>query len=457
MSSFSNAQNLNWCSIDYSSKKSVSRLDALKITPTEQRPTTPAIWSDDYKLNNAVVTNPKLPDYPPFTKENSASSSNIATSGESGSDDTYERDNTSDDKTIADYEEEEEEMEDDFDYVINDKEEEEYIKTSSTTAWSNTLSESGQHEMKLGGWEAATNNHWNTTSTPTLPFKSNNATPKPFSFTAAQQQQQQTSGAWSNYSEETYSDRWNQKDLEKPYAVKSKKNMKLAYNGNSPAVTESEGWGDCNNIIPWEDAEKQGFVKEVLEEQKSTTYWKQEDNGWIPLSGENTDVPMQDQVNHSRPTRRDRESRAISVTSSDEEYPAFIDGTNTSNLIQSSPPLMSFSALKEDVQGTSRSNRTSGYRHIVPSTKNTRISRPRSDSVVSSDASVTWNEKESVTIKVHDDQEKPSMRNVQPAPRDQSKWVNAKDWENRKDVSTTTIVTTKSSWQNEFDTEGRPL
>lgn len=492
--------------IAHTPQHSAGRLASLKMPANDQRPTTPAIWSNDYKLNNNInAISLKHPIFAPSIEENLASSSsNIVTSEDSGSDnmdDVEERDNISDNKTLDGYDE------DDFGYVNNhdddaaddeDDEEEEYVKSSnvptnttapnnvssssssSSAVWDNATLEPVSHEINLGGWGSGTNDAWSSVATPNPSFTTKDIALKRISFddlTKQQPQQQeqhqqskpqeqQNGGIWNGFTEESYRDRWNQTVLEvNPHARSARKNNRITRNGNNVAVIESEGWGSCNNYIPWEDVKQQGYVKEVLEEQKATPYWCPDGARWVVASEEasNGGASIQGQVADSRPHRPSghrRRARAASNTSDDEDYPPLVGGT-TPGAIQGSPPL-SFSAFRENVHNSIKVNQNSNSsnKHATPPPGNTRIAHSRSDSTVSSDGSISWHDRDNVVIKVHSHQEKPLVKKAQPEQREQSKWTSATDWKARKEASTTTVketttTITKSSWQDNFDPEGK--
>ncbi|KAG2193999.1 hypothetical protein INT47_005001 [Mucor saturninus] len=385
--------------------KPSNRVFALKGQASNMRPTTPALWSQDLEHNDV--------------NENYE---------ESGSDETNSNGNEEEDQTDDSRDDSRDESRD-----VTEEDEEEYEtlshltntdsnKWASNPAVSNTGSEI---KTTLGGWGSSTTEPWD-------PNPKNHhhitavRTPSP---PVVQEQRKSRTHVWAGFTAEKYNDEWQQNSLTVNNTKVTPKRSTNHYR-NSPAVAESDGWGSTDKYVPWHNVKEQGFVAEVIEEQKKTSYWNGEE--YINL-------------NSSNGPSNDYDNDTTVVGSSGNTTPG-------------SPPML-FSDLANNINTSSTRNPISK----VDNRKN--IPRPRSESLVSSDGSVSWNDV-SVTPAIKVSTNKATQKfSVDKKPKAvnpvRSRWMaNEEDWNNLKNSlpestqnSTPTQTPSKGSWQDSFSPE----
>lgn len=415
---------------------------SLKHQSSSQRPNTPALWSNDFKQNHVLYESESGSD------EASNKSETDETYGEKNQ--YYDDENTLGDRTEEDQTEEDQTEEDEY---MDDE------KDTPSTKWntfeSNTAVKNTGSEIMLGGWGVAkewinqgkSQNAHDTSSSPVAP-----------KYTASSPTQQQPQNRWVGYTEETYKDQWQQTSLEvnATQSIFNKRN-KQKYFRNSPKVAESDGWGSVQTFIPWDDLKPQGYAKDIIDQQKNTQFWTHDGNAWAKATASST-------TNNTNEADDDNSLTPVSGPST----PA-----------ASSPPLL-FSAIANDVLN-SKNNVASNNQHSKNPSRslqqngNAKSARPssrvRSNSLISSDGSVSWTDESPVSIKLSKNEQTTASNNNNTrrfsTPRRsndsnaRSKWASAEEWKSTKEASptetttaTTTITTKQSAWQSNISPEG---
>lgn len=365
---------------------------ASKSHSSSFRSTTPALWSQ-HLHHNDIINN---------DDGNSDEASNI------------NEDETDDSQEAIEEEEEEEETTSHLTDIDTKKWE-------SNPSVPNTGSEINS---ALGGWGVSVTDHWE-------------ANPKHHQHDLAartpspsQKERKSKTNHWTGYTEEVYTDQWQQNSLTVNNTKATPKRAPKHYR-NSPVFAESDGWGSTDNYVPWHNVQDQGFVKEVIEQQQKTRYW----NGEVYINSGLATSTMNDYDND------------ITVIES--------SGTTT----PVSPPML-FSDLANNIQST---NSNSNLNHIQVIT-----TRPRSESLISSDGSVSWNEsstenvikvgtnKAATTPKFSVDKKSKSETPLR------SRWATAEDWNALKQSTSdtpqppsNTSIPKQGSWQDNFSPEGK--
>lgn len=388
------------------------RLLALRApSRIDQRPSTPVVWSNDLAVNGSILAPPKI----------------IETDNQTSLEETdYQNDDDDDDDDEGEHDDDIE-IDDD-----NDDDDTTSQSNKSQSSWDNNTPETFHPEGNLGGWGAPVNDNWATppTSTPSIKY-SNPVSLKEVqeeqqqkSQQQDQQQQQFTSQQWARYTADTYKDDWKQSPLE--YGTTHyKKNTTSGHYRNAPMVTESEGWGLPNKIIPWNDVKEQGFVKEKLEEQASTTYWNMTNGQWVDLSpaaasNSSTTAAANNSTTTANTTRKKGGIKYSNSSASRRNRPTSTQyGRRSSSsddddrFNAASPTPVTFASLNASYAKSK--------------------SRQRSSSVVSSDNSVDWDANDSdVVIKVHQDfPPLPKSNTGKSREPSITKWSSATEWDGK--------------------------
>lgn len=408
-------------------KGSHDRLLALRApSRIDQRPSTPAVWSNDLAVNGSILAPPKI-----IETDNQASLEETDYQNDNDEDEDYDDDDEHDnaDDNVEDG--------DDEDVDIDDEDDDDEDTTSqsnkSQSSWDNNAPEAFHPENNLGGWGAPVNDNWATPSTSTsLSTKYSN----PVSLKEVQEEQQQqqqnqqqnqpqqqfTSQQWACYTADAYKDDWKQSPLE--YSTTHyKKNTTSGHYRNAPMVTESEGWGQPNNVIPWDDMKQQGFVKEKLEEQASTTYWSKTNGQWVGLSPAATAAAAANTSTTTTTTTTIRKKGNIKYSNG---------SASKKNKPTSTQYGRRSSSSSSDDQLNLASPTPVTFASLNASHTKSK-SRQRSSSVVSSDNSVDWDADDSdVVIKVHQDfppLQKPNTGKNREAPI--TNWNSAAEWDGK--------------------------
>ncbi|CAO3648528.1 unnamed protein product [Mucor hiemalis] len=419
-----NRKAISFSNLAESDKPSNSRQFALKHQNSSQRPTTPALWSNDLEKNNVIYGD----------ESGSEKSSNDETSGFTEEENT---DEYVDDDEVEEKEEEEEEEEE-----------------TPSPKWATLGSASGPNtgsEISLGGWGVTSNEGWVTTSKPhsseqsTIPPVVPHA---PTPLTQTQQQSQPTT--WTGYREEVYKDQWNQTGLEvNPKSLFTVK-QKQKHFRNSPLVSDNDGWGSAQAVIPWDDVRAQGYVKSVIEEQKNTTFWTQDDHGKWKMA--NDPAPKTTITTTKQVIDRNVDSAPTSANNS-----APILFSDIASKLHNSRANASIPITQSQRGKSSHPNH-----HVNRPPPISTPSRLRSDSLISSDGSVAWNEESNTHVKLSNKEPTPSHivtpttstpRFSTPKASDssaRSKWSSAEEWKNIKESNNDTTSTEQSSWQDNF-------
>ncbi|GAA5796561.1 hypothetical protein HPULCUR_001933 [Helicostylum pulchrum] len=357
---------------------SLNRLSALRAANSTFRSTTPALWTQEFKPN----------DIPGIYGLDNRSENTL---------NVTEEYHTSDAQEDEDEEEEEEEEED-------EEEEEEQERISST------LGNTGS-EINLGGWGPSSDD-WNSNKH-RQQRRENVIIPSAAVETSTLETYPEHD--WNGYVEGDYKEQWQQSSFfpNKPNPLFKRDSQK--HYRNSPIVSESDGWGPADKVkvVDWHDVEKQGFVKEVLDEQRNTSYW----------------------VNEKYTSGLEHEKTVQT------------SGANTPALTASPPiPFSSF---------------TNGSSSRYNSKKVHSDRRSRSDSLVSSDSGISWTDSTENVIKLSTKEPalpKFSVVRKSKPEKPRYKWSSAEEWGNTKEsepaLATPTPITQKhSTWQDNFAPE----
>lgn len=369
------------------------------------RPTTPALWSQDLEHNDV---------------HESYEESGSDESNSNGNDEEDQTDDSRDESRDVTEEEEEEEYETSSHLTNVDTN-----KWVSNPAVSNTGSEINS---TLGGWGSSATEPWDP-NPKTHHHTTAIRTPSP---PAIQEQRKSRTHVWAGFTAEKYNDQWQQNSLTVNNTKATPKRSTNHYR-NSPAVAESDGWGSTDKYVPWHNVKEQGFVAEVIEEQKKTSYWNGEE--YINLNSSNG-------------------------PSADYDNDTTVVGSS-GNTTPGSPPML-FSDLANNLSGASNTHNTT-----FKAEQRKNVSRPRSESLVSSDGSVSWNDL-SITPAIKVSANKVTQKfSVDKKPKVgnpvRSRWLaNEEDWNNLKHSlpesaqhATHTQTPSKGSWQDNFSPEGR--
>ncbi|KAK4513404.1 uncharacterized protein ATC70_005403 [Mucor velutinosus] len=393
-----------------------NRLMALRApSRIDNRPSTPAVWSHDEAKNGIIVGAP-----PKNRLANSAHLTNQL---------TYQDEPTYQDE--KDDEEDEEDEEDDdgdsFEHVHDNEtscgddqnEDDEELSSQSDksqSSWSNNNNNNNNNNMvnsefhpegNLGGWGAPVNDNWATPSTSTS-LLSNKMSLKDVQEEQKPQQSFTNQNYWTSYTEDAYQNEWRQSPLEHN-TTHQKKNLTFGHYRNAPKVMDSDGWGHTTNNIGWDDYDQQGYVKDIIAKQQNTDFWIQTVPGkWVVASGpsaskDNTATTPTTNASHRRRSPKSNQapskSRKLDSSSEDED--------------------------QYNYTSTAATPHTS-FHGVVPNK-----ARHRSNSVVSRDDSIDWDEDDNqVQIKVHADFP-PLQRAASAKNRDQdtTHWSNATEWQ----------------------------
>lgn len=391
---------INMTLIDFASgNKPVKRAFALKTQSSNMRPATPALWSQDLKHNDMV-------------EHYEESGSDGTTSNGNGE----ETDDSRDDS--RDVTEEDEEEYDTSSHLT-------FIDTNKSVPNPAVLNTNTGSEITsaLGGWGVSAVDRWDANPKPHNPM----ATRTP----SSPQERKSRTHAWTGFTADNYTDQWQQNSLAVSNTKASTKRTAKHYR-NSPVVAESDGWGSTDKYVPWQNVNEQGFVTEVIEEQKKTNYWNGEE--YInPGSASNT--------------ANDYDNDTTVVASSGNTTPGSLP--------------MLFSDLANNLS-TSNNSRSlnNDHRNRCQS-----ISRPRSGSLVSSDGSVSWIDVSAESaIKVSSNKPMPKFsvdKKQKIGNTSQSRWTNEEDWnalkQSNSDVTqpSSAPTTNKGSRQGNFSPVGK--
>lgn len=433
-----------------------SRIYALKHQNSSQRPTTPALWSNELQKDNVMYDE----------ESGSEKSSNDETTSGGFTEEENTDEYVDEDETVGDKEEEEEDEDEE------EEEEEEDEDQTPSPKWASLGPASGQantgSEISLGGWGVTTNEGWVTPSKshsteqsaipPIVPHQPAGASPVPPATQAT---------SWTGYTEEVYKDQWQQTGLEVNVNARSLFNtkQKQKHFRNSPMVSDNDGWGSAQAVIPWDDVRAQGYVKSVIEEQKNTTFWTQDDDGTWKMANDPT--PKATTTTATTTTTRQVNDRGTlsSSTSTNSSAPILFSDIasglhNSRN--NSSIPITQSHRGRNTTHPNHHANRTNSV--STPS-------RLRSDSLISSDGSVVWDEESNVHVKLSNKEPTtPYVNNTTTAaaapavqqrfstPKNETvgrtKWSSAEEWKNIKE-SNENGSSEQSSWQDNFSPAGK--
>ena len=433
----------------------------MKHQHSKERPTTPALWSHDFKENQVSYKEEEDDSFGGSENDTGTDEDNTdQVTNESESVGIEDRIVFDDTPTEDDDDEEEEEEENESNEGDLSTEE---TLTNSRDGWAPPLAApviATGSEITLGGWGETSADVWHPQPkhhkpTAELPTPARSVVVSPISSPKAQQQStplqstlQSPQTEWIGYREEKYQQQWQQSGLEvNAKKVTTKQRANVNHFRNTPQVSDSgEGWGVASNSYSWDSTP--GYAKDVIEEQKSTLYWiKDSKQDWLPAN------PPPQTVETTTSTSR-------------------ISKPRTAN--PSQPILFSeiASNMKRDasvgipITPNHRSNNKGNHTRPEP------VPPKRSDSPVSSDGSIPWSEVSNVNIKIRDDDFPPvsinsvsnNNNNKFSTPRkdtaSRSKWHSAKEWETAKETNQTETATTISSqkvnsWQGNFSPKGK--
>lgn len=406
----------------------------------EPRPNTPAIWNKEFQNgflpveDNDVYTE-NSEEQTSGSEEQSGYDNDESYDGSYNDNDeqSYHNDDNSyenrqEDEDYNDYYNNEEDIDresrnddegsnnydDDINNYDEDKEDDDSENAQSTSGkWIDESQLEPTEAIDLGGW-GTSNNDW---SSPSKSTKTPNKPHQP-SFVEIQnhqrqqQQAQKQTNNWSGYRAEDYQNNWVANPLEVNLSAANKKQT-ISHSRNRPVVIESDGWGVPKKFVAWENVKDQGFAAEVLNEQKNTQYWQKKETGWVTLNNN-------EQKNEQVATQQ---SSTQSNVLSEQDFPSL----KTAN--EKVP--ISFQSLAEKVKNEQQNDGR---------VSQSRFSRARSSSVVSSDSDVNWTSGNNVQIKISNNNQG-YEKQTNGVKKASSKWATATEWAARNDSK-------KDSWGN---------